>query len=68
MYGLGAAIGRSPQEVDEMSMWQLQVAADGWIKANGGGEGDGLSSEEKEDIWNWMEEQPAVPVSSRMVH
>ncbi|GHC61636.1 hypothetical protein [Limoniibacter endophyticus] len=31
-------MGFSPREVDQMTLWELAVAAHGWIKANGGEE------------------------------
>ena len=35
IYGLGAAIGFSPRQVDEMTPWELLACMDGYNHANG---------------------------------
>lgn len=50
MYGMGAAIGFTPQQVDEMSMWQFYTAIDGYVKAHGA-EDDSLTSKEQDELW-----------------
>ena len=37
IYGAGAALGFTPQEVDAMSLWQLNAAVDGYVMAHGSG-------------------------------
>lgn len=54
IYGSGAAIGFTPQQVNEMSVWQFFAALDGYIKANSGGDGAELTGEELEDLWDWI--------------
>lgn len=39
-----------------MSVWQFFAYVDGWIKANNPAEG--LSKEEQDDIWKWLQTQP----------
>lgn len=34
LYGLGAIIGLSPRQVDELTEWELSAAVDGWRAAN----------------------------------
>jgi hypothetical protein len=36
IYGTGAALGFTPQQVDEMSFWQLGACVDGYNEAHGG--------------------------------
>jgi hypothetical protein len=35
IYGNGAAMGFSPDQVDRMSFWQFRACIDGFNKANG---------------------------------
>jgi hypothetical protein len=35
MYGNGAAMGFSPRQVDEMSLWEFQAVMDGWGRSQG---------------------------------
>ncbi|MFK4622572.1 hypothetical protein [Bradyrhizobium diazoefficiens] len=35
IYGNGAAMGFSPDQVDHMSFWQFRACIDGFNKANG---------------------------------
>jgi hypothetical protein len=59
-------MGFTAREVDQMSMWEFRAAVDGWNRANGNAEdssGGPLSEREKDEIWEWMQEQPAVPVN-----
>ncbi len=34
IYGNGAAMGWSPDQVDRCSLWQMRVAVDGYNRAN----------------------------------
>lgn len=64
IYGAGAVMGYSPQQVDEMSMWQFFAAIDGYVKANGGGGKEGaLSDTEKDEIWDWMQARVGSPTT-----
>jgi len=56
IYGTGAAIGFTPQEVNEMTMWQFMAAVDGYIQANSQDDGKSLSKKEADDIWKRMQE------------
>jgi hypothetical protein len=53
---MGAAMGFTPQQVDEMSAWQFMAALDGYIKANSP-EKDGLSSKETDELWEWLKDK-----------
>lgn len=53
VYGVGAAVGFTPQMVDQMSIWQFNAAVEGVIKSRGGKEG--LSESEKDTLWSWLE-------------
>lgn len=55
VYGNGAALGFTPQEVRRMSMWQFMAAVDGYVKANSTDDG-GLSQKEKDELWEWVSE------------
>ena len=57
IYGNGAALGFTPRQIDEMSLWQFAVVIEGWNKAQGGDTGpEPLSVEEYEaDIAAWRE-------------
>jgi hypothetical protein len=58
-------MGYTPHEVDDMSMWEFHVVVEGWQKANSLDESGGkLSEAEKDEIWEWMETMPPVPLSS----
>lgn len=48
-------IGFSPQQVNEMSMWQFMEAVDGYIKANDPDASKELSAAEADDLWAWMQ-------------
>lgn len=62
-------MGFTPREVDRMTIWEFRAAVDGWNRANGNAEdssgsgGGKLSDREKDEIWEWMQEQPPVPVN-----
>lgn len=47
IYGNGAAVGYTPQDVRAMSLWQFQAAMTGYAKANGADDkGDAPSDDE----------------------
>lgn len=35
MFAAGAAMGFAPSQVEEMSLWQFNVAFDGWLQSKG---------------------------------
>ena len=51
IYGAGAAMGFTPQQVGEMSVWQFMAALDGFAKANSSDDGKTLSAAEEESLW-----------------
>ncbi|QKC99176.1 hypothetical protein [Mesorhizobium sp. NZP2298] len=53
IYGTGAAIGFTPQQVNEMSPWQYLAAVDGYIKANSSDDGE-LTAKEIDELWDWL--------------
>lgn len=64
IYGAGAAMGFTPQQVDAMTVWQFFAAIDGYVKANGGGGKEGaLSDTEKDEIWDWMQARVGSPTT-----
>lgn len=58
LYGVGAAIGFTPAQINEMSIWQFNAALDGVLKSRG--DGKGLSEDEKVDLWTWLELEAAT--------
>ena len=46
-------MGYTPQEIDEMSVWQYMSAVDGYIRANSPDDGR-LSAKEKDDLADWL--------------
>lgn len=54
IYGNGAVLGFTPQQVNEMSMWQYMTAMDGYIKANSTEEPGKLSTKETDELWDWL--------------
>lgn len=71
IYGTGAAIGCTPEQVDRMSMWQFIAAVEGWIKANTSedekSEGGMMAQKDADEIWEWMQTMPQVPLT-KVVH
>ncbi|MVA73592.1 hypothetical protein GOZ81_21345 [Agrobacterium vitis] len=57
IYGNGAAIGFSPQQVRAMSLFQYFSALDGWMAANVPEDEGALSEKEKVDLWDWLEQE-----------
>lgn len=54
IYGGGAVLGYTPQDVRKMSIWQYMAAVDGYIKANSSGEENGLTESEKDQLADWL--------------
>lgn len=61
-------MGFSPQHVRAMSVWQLFAAAEGYRAAHAPGRG-GLSDEETDELWAWLDAAPrASEVLSTVVY
>lgn len=48
-------MGFSPGEVDEMSIWQLMAAAEGYAEAHDPESGSKLSDAEKDDLFRLVQ-------------
>ena len=58
LLGTAAAIGFTPQQVYEMSMYEFNVAVRGFIRANTPVEkGKFASEDERDDIFDWLMRQ-----------
>jgi hypothetical protein len=65
IYGLGAALGYTPQEVNAMSMWQWQAALNGFVEANTPKESAKLSESEADELFAWIDTPNAAgPLTS----
>lgn len=53
-------MGFTPQQVDDMSMWQFFAALNGYIAANSPKEGNKLTESEADDLFAWIE-RDSVP-------
>jgi len=47
-------IGYTPQEVNDMSVWQFLAATEGWRKAHDPDGDKELSVAEADDLWDWI--------------
>lgn len=56
VYGNGAAMGFSPQEVRAMSLWQFFAACSGYQRANDPEAGKRLSESEADALWDWIDQ------------
>ena len=54
MYGAGAVLGYTPQEVNEMSVWQYMAAIEGYEAAHSPDDGS-LSKGEIDELWDWLQ-------------
>lgn len=54
IYGAAAVVGYTPQQVNEMSMWQFMAAVDGYIKANTPDDGK-MTEPEVDELWDWLQ-------------
>ncbi len=61
IYGQGAAVGYSPQQVRAMSMWQYFSALHGYIDANSPKDGNKLTDSEAEELFEWIERDSDGP-------
>lgn len=46
-------MGFSPQQINEMSMWQFMAAVDGYVQANSPDDGS-LTTKERDELAEWM--------------
>lgn len=53
-YGNGAAMGFTPQQVRQMSLWQFRAAASGYARANDAEAGKALSETEAAMLFDWL--------------
>lgn len=51
IYGAGAVMGYSPQDVDAMSMWQFMAALEGYAKAHDPKAKGKLNDSERDELW-----------------
>ena len=57
-------MGISPLEAKKMSVWEFGAVAERWAEAHDTGKRDGkLSDGEKDEIWTWMQDLPATPLT-----
>jgi hypothetical protein len=56
IYGSGAAMGFTPQQINEMSIWQFYAALNGYIDHNTPKDTGKLSQDELEDLADWIYE------------
>jgi len=54
VYGIGAVLGFTPQDVGKMSVWQFRAAVEGYRKAHDPDAGKGLSEAEADDLFDWI--------------
>jgi hypothetical protein len=46
-------MGFTPQQVNEMSMWQFMAAVDGYVEANTADDRS-LTTKEIDELWDWL--------------
>ncbi len=68
IYGVGAAMGFTPQQVDVMSMWQFRAAVNGYVAANSPQTGAKLSEEEANELFDWIGTPEFVSVVSTQTY
>lgn len=54
-------MGFTPQQVNDMSMWQFFAALNGFIEANSPKEGNKLTESEADDLFEWIERDGGGP-------
>lgn len=47
-------IGYTPRQVNEMSVWQYMAAVDGYAAAHDPDDAKGLSKDEIDDLWEFI--------------
>ncbi|MBO9100001.1 MULTISPECIES: gene transfer agent family protein [unclassified Rhizobium] len=53
IYGAGAVMGFSPQQINEMTVWQFMAAFDGYVKHHSD-EGEKLSEKDADELFEWL--------------
>lgn len=48
-------MGFTPQQAGAMSVWQYMATIDGFLDANSSEENKGLSSTERDELWDFVE-------------
>ncbi len=56
IYGTGAVLGFTPNDIKALSMWEFMAALEGYVKANSS-DGGKMTSAEVDDVWTWMQEK-----------
>lgn len=60
-------MGFTPQEIDQMSIWQFLTVIEGWMTANGSGEDEGkvgsMGAKQADEIWEWLKSKDDVPLT-----
>lgn len=54
IYGVGAVIGWTPQQVNEQSLWQFLAATEGYREAHNPDGDKELSVSEADELWDWI--------------
>lgn len=47
-------MGFTPQQINEMSLWQFQSAFDGYVAANTADDGS-LTAKEQDELWEYIQ-------------
>jgi hypothetical protein len=55
LYGSGAVMGYTPQDINKMSVFEFMSASLGYEKAHGND--NALSQEDADDLWEWMQKK-----------
>lgn len=48
-------MGFTPQQINDMSIWQFMAAVDGYVEAKMPDDG-GLTAKEVDELWEWVQE------------
>ena len=55
IYGKGAVMGMTPQDVNKMTVWQFIAAWEGYVKHHSGD--DKMTEKESQDLFDWLQSQ-----------
>lgn len=55
IYGTGAVMGWTVDDVKRASMWEFMAALDGYIAHHSSEEDGKLSAGDVDDVWAWMQ-------------
>lgn len=61
-------MGFTPQQVDDMSMWQFFAALNGYIEANTPKQANKLTDAEADDLFDWIERDAVADTLSTMTY